>query len=467
MLGASLAVHVLFTPLPALLGLLALLPLGASDLPPEEALDAIPVDLFEDAPPDPEPPAAPPSPAQAAPALPTPEDPKEPSAPKPTAPAEAPKAAPNDEAPKTEEEPSARDPLAMEGSVVGKLAGSNANVRLVIHTAPIGEHPDGARIAELLRRTPQWADFFGPAEVDPILDVDRVEITGTELRSSKNIAAVVQHHVSKGRIDAALEALVARAGSWVDKDARLVRIEADGAERVLRAPNDHIVVVAPPSAERSVRKLPKNARLPSGAPGVAVDAFVKKPAETLRGLRVKLPASLASAAAEVRATATGGVEILLHVEDSEPELASEHARELETLVRKATEVDFSRMGAFGALAAFAFGGSKTKLVETVTFEEKGKGRIEGRLVLTRKQLATLLDLLDGFLPPEPLRPAARGVSNDGASDDVAPPPAPAETSADAPSAPPTEVEPEGAPPAPGSEPLAPIAPGGDAAPVGP
>ncbi len=460
MLGASLAVHAVFTPLPALLGLLALLPLGASDLPPEEALDAIPVDLFEDAPPDPEPPAPPPPPAQAARALLAPEDPKEPSAPKPTAPAEAPKDAPNG-GEKTEEEPSARDPLAMEGSVVGKLAGSNANVRLVIHTAPIGEHPDGARIAELLRRTPQWADFFGPAEIDPILDVDRVEITGTELRSSKNIAAVVQHHVSKGRIDAALEALVSRAGSWVDKDARLVRIEADGAERVLRAPNDHIVAVAPPSAERSVRKLPKNARLPSGAPGVAVDAFVKKPAETLRGLRVKLPASLASAAAEVRATATGGVEILLHVEDSEPELASEHARELETLVRKATEVDFSRMGAFGALAAFAFGGSKTKLVETVTFEEQGKGRIEGRLVLTRKQLATLLDLLDGFLPPEPPRPAARGVSDDGASDDATPPPAAAEPSADAPSVTPAEAEPEGAPPAPGSEPLLPVAPEGE------
>src|SRR5690348_9125110 len=68
MLAASLLVHALLTPFPAWLGVLGVLAPPKEDLPPEDTLTGIPVDLIADEPiPEPAvPEPAPPPPAAAA-----------------------------------------------------------------------------------------------------------------------------------------------------------------------------------------------------------------------------------------------------------------------------------------------------------------------------------------------------------------------------------------------------------------
>lgn len=394
-LSASLIGHLLITPLPALLGLLTLLsPRDKVDEPP---VDAIPVDLLEEGaipeppPPAPVPPSEAPAVAEKSPDAPAPasEKPKEP---KPAAP-------PSEEKPKpSPAKTGIADPVEMAG-LAGKAADSNANVRVLLHTGVIREHALGARVGGLLRRTPQWSDFFGPAGVDPIRDIDHVLIAGPQLRDSSNVVAVVQHRLAEAQVTAAFDRLVERGGEWIEQTPRMARAKADRAERIFVAPAPRIVAVVPPSAEKSARKLGKNLRFPAGDAGVAVSAYVVTPWRVAKGSGIVIPKSIAWAKFELRPDAKGGVTLEIEAEDESEEVAKENAALLGQALRAATEIDFSRMGLLGGAASAFFGSSKQKFVEKIDFDSKGK-LIRGTIVVTAKQTAMLLDLLDGILPPE-------------------------------------------------------------------
>lgn len=403
------ALHVGLTPWAALWGLARWLPDFDVELPPEEAVNAIPIDLLEDDPspppaPESEPtPTAPPTPAEPEVSIPEPEAPK----PAPQKPPEPPPEKPPAEPVEPErEEGKGSSPVALSGAA-GKIADSNANVQLVLYTDRIREHALGRRVGRLLQATPQWQDFFGPARVDPIRDVDRVLIAGPQLRDSSNVVAVVQHNLPDDRIESGVEALVeSGGGEWLEGASRIARTRADRAERLIALPAPGIVVVVPPSAEKSARSLGKKIRFPEGPEGVAVRADIKTPWRVFLGLPVQIPKTIESVRIEVRPRADGGAIVHFTAQDESPEIASQDAREIEQLIRAAAELNLSGFGAMGALGSLLLGGGKNRLLEKVQVRAQGK-EIHGSLEISLQQLSLVMDLAATAIELQAQRRAAR------------------------------------------------------------
>lgn len=467
----SLVVHAALSPLPLLLGIATRFFEKPLD---EPSVDEIPIELLAEPSPEPQAPPPPPKPVDVgppepaqAPAPPAQEKaPEEPAPPKPTPTAPPPKP------------PSgSKDPVALAGDA-GKLADSNANVRALLYADQIRDHVWGREIGQLLSRAPQWSDFFGPADIDPINDLERILVAGPSLRNTTNIVAVVQHRLPPEVIQAAFESLAARGGEILGREPLIARAEADRAERIFAAPNERIVVVTPPSAAASIKKIKKNLSFPAGKSGVAAQLYVKEITKLLRMFGVNAPETLSEARAEIRPNDDGGVLVELTLEDSDKQARAEHARDLEILVSKATRVDFRKMGALGALAALAFGGNEKSFIEEVEFKVKGE-QIVGTLRLTKQQLRTLLDFADAALPPlaprQNLKPTEApkleaadlpGVTAPGtpAPEDPAAQPSPSAEPQAAPKSPPASPDPEPpgatetAPPAPEAQEQSPARP---------
>jgi len=398
MLAASLVMHVAFTLSPALLALIGLLPaLRPSDDAAliEIELTAIPV--AAPAPQPERPKQAQPEPAQppgaSAPEPPT-QSPAEPAlAPTPRA---KPQPAPAPEPVEAATDELYADPMALAGKVA-RVADSNANVRLFIFADVIRNHPLGPRVGALLKRTPQWNDFFGTTDIDPIRDVDRVLIAGPQLRNSSQVVAVVQHHLTEPVIDAAFEQLVQRKGEWIDRKARLARAHADRAQRVFSAPNSAVVVVAPPQMEAQLRSLGEQVRFPATAGDIALTAYVVTPHRVTRGTGLELPKSIKWVRLDVRPTADGGGVLKILAQDEDAEQARTNAEFLQMLIDQVASIDLHRGGGLGAFASMLLGSSKVRMLQEARFVAKKK-QIEGTIVATRAQLMNLADLLDAFLP---------------------------------------------------------------------
>lgn len=403
MLAASLLLHVCLTPLPALFGWMAMLP--ALSVPDDADLIEIELTSLPIAAPAPEPKSPEKvEPAQAeAPAKPS-EPSEQPPRTEPPEPGDdPPKAAPDAVAPAPEAREKApneqlyADPLALAGSAAS-IVDSNANVRLFIYADVIRNHPLGPRVGTLLKRTPQWSDFFGVADIDPIRDVDRVLIAGPQLRNSSQVVGVVQHHLPRTQIEAALQQLVDRKGEWIDKQARLARAEADRATRLFSAPNDTVVVVAPPQLEKQLASLGEKSRFPEGSGDIALSAYVVTPHRVTRGTGLKLPESIKWARFDLRPTPDGGGILKILAQDSDAETARANAEFFQMMIDQIATVDLRRGGGLGAFASMLLGSEKVRMLEEAKFSAKGK-RIEGTIVATRAQLMNVADLLEAFLPP--------------------------------------------------------------------
>lgn len=405
MLGASVLFHAFLTPGPALLGLIAMLPAlevpNAEDLV-EVELTTLPLGATapEPTPPEqaPEPEAAEPAPAVEAEPEVAPEQPKAPEEAPPEEPEPAP--APTEDDTSAPPAPSFGDPVALAGDA-GQIADPNANVRLMIYATVIREHAIGAEVGKLLRRTPQWSDFFGTSDIDPIRDVDRVLIAGPQLRDSSEVVAVVQHHLPPERIDAAFDQLVARKGEWIDREAHLARARADRAPRLFAAPNDKLVIVTPPQLEKQVRSLGQGSLFPAHDGTVAMTAYVVTPANVAKGTGIRLPDTLKWARLDLRPTPDGGGVLQLLAQDKDEASAKHTAQLVEALLGQVTIVESAqrpRGGGFAALASAFTDALKVK-VKSLSIREKGS-QIEGKVEFTAAQLVALADLSKMFLPPE-------------------------------------------------------------------
>lgn len=402
MLVASVLVHAFLTPLPSLLGLAQLLP--ALELSSGEELIEVELTSL---------PMGPVAPVPKPPAVPT-----EPSTPpEPQAPEQVEKVAdPAEPAPQAPEEPQERpqtpdtssppaapgptetfgDPVALSGSA-GEIADSNANVRLILFNRVVRAHPLGTQIGGLLSRTPQWRDFFGPSQIDPVRDIDQVLIAGPQLRDSSQVVAVVEHRLEGARIEAAFGALVARSGAWINREKLIARARADRAERLFSAPSERVVVVAPPSFEAQIQALGPDVSFPPSADDVAVTAYLVTPHRATRGIGIQIPESIKWVRLDLRPLPDGGARLKILAEDGSAEEAREHALLFETLIVQATSLDLGKFGGFGSLAKLALGAKKKEYLKSVKFTNRG-AMIDGTLEATEEQMQTAVDMLDAFLP---------------------------------------------------------------------
>ena len=429
---ASAVLHAPFSPLIGLLGLVGWL--GAKDPAqvPFDPLTAIPVDLFEGEDPGPPAPAPPVAPGvegvteALAPPKPKPKpkptaldagvpDAESPDAEPPDA--GAPDAAPSDagatfadaagdsatsDAGIASADGGAPNPMAALTGETKKVIDQDANVRLVIYPEKIRNHPLAPRIGQLLASVYQWRDFFGPAKLDPIRDVDRIMIVGPELRDSSKVAAIIQHNVGQARMREALDAIV-RAdpehGEWLDAGIPAATAYADRAPRVLAMPSPNIVVVVPPNLKDAVLAL-KRPRIAKSTGPEVVWAYAVTPWRAARAIRLELPHSIAWAKVWVIPSEGGGAVVEAEAEDESPESAARHAQELDGQIKDA----LSLAASVSLLGQLFLNTKPTRWVEHVELSAEGT-KIHGTATLTEEQIENLFQQVQGSLVERRLVPS--------------------------------------------------------------
>ncbi|HEX6767415.1 MAG TPA: hypothetical protein VF103_18080 [Polyangiaceae bacterium] len=448
----SLLLHLPLTPLAALFGLLTLLTATkppVENLPP---LTGIPVDLLEGEEAETPPPATPPPPApEPAVALePPPEKPHhEPSEPK-IRDAGVSDAEPSDAAADADAASEGADAGAEDGGITDPVAASgaervadvNANVQILIFSEKIRAHPLAARVGRSLSSIYQWRDFFGPAALDPIADVDRMLIVGPQLRDSSEVAVVAKVNVSKERVHEAIDGLVRAdpdSGAWLDGGVPEATARVDRAERHFIMPSPKIIIISPPSAAAKARKVGKRFTLPGPQGNEVATAKLATPWRAVRGTGIPLdiPKSILWARGKVTLDEHGSAVIEIVAKDESPEKAAEDAEYLERKITAVTQINLGLLGA-------VLGTGNHKLVEKVLFSSQGD-EIHGAILVTQRQLAEILDFAMAFLSPGPARRSRRDA---GASPGPTPTDVPERTPSEVPAPPP---EPAPAPPQPPSE----------------
>jgi hypothetical protein len=410
----ALALHAPLTPLAGFLGLMRFFD-SADDVPTLPPVTEIPLDLIDDdtppagpeatSPPPPEPVAVaepPPVKEPDAPAVkkPPPVDAGAPDAADAGAPDAGntsdagadPDAGPTDAG--TERKPGDGIGSPVAGIGNKRVVDPNANVQLLVHNDRVRQHPLGASIGPLLRNVYQWRDFFGPTGIDPIKDIDRMLIIGSQLRDSRDVVAILQFNVPQQTVHDAVDLLVKRdpEGSWSDAGVPVAKAHADRGERIFVFPSPQLLVVTPPSAEGAAKRLGSKFRLyPPKGDEIAL-AKLKTPWRAFMRSPVKIPETISAAELRLSPLPDGGVTIdfLAHCETAEQAAADAKAL-TNTLVSLLSD----------PLLAVATMGRK--LVQKMSFEADGPD-IRGEIVLTRNQVEVVIGLAQLFMPSAAPRP---------------------------------------------------------------
>jgi hypothetical protein len=263
----------------------------------------------------------------------------------------------------------ARDPIAMVGEVQ-KVAGKDPNVQVTIDAEKVRAHKLGPRIGRLLAAVPQWRDFLGRSQIDVIRDVDRLMIFAPQLvADSSELVAILSANVPDKALRAAVDTLVkadpARASWKKNAPVPTATAYADRAERVFVLPSPGIVVVAPPSAEKSAQSLRK-LKIPALAGDSVVRGKLLTPANAARGLPIRLPASVKSIRVlrfSLTPTVNGGALLELEGQDESVEQAKENATALLQALRS---VPFHSV----FIQSFAFEADEKTVKGSVRFTEQ-------------------------------------------------------------------------------------------------
>jgi hypothetical protein len=423
-LALALALHAPLTPLAGFLGLIRLLD-DAEDVPTSPPVTEIPLDLIDDeaSPPGPEATSPPPPEPVAAAEPPRATEPDAPPVKKPPEPVDAGAPDAADAAPPdagklsdagadldagptdagTERKPGEGIGSPIAGIGNKRVVDPNAYVQLLVHNDRIRQHPLGASIGPLLRNVYQWRDFFGPTGIDPIKDIDRMLIVGSQLRDSRDVVAILQFNIPQQTVHDAVDLLVKRdpEGSWSDAGVPVAKAHADRGERAFVFPAPQVLVVTPPATEAAAKRLGSKFRLiPPKSDEIAL-AKLATPWRAFRGSGVSIPQTISSAELRLSPMPEGGIMIDLVAHSESDEQASADAK----AIRSAIDT------ALGNPLLWAMTGGK-KLISRMNFENDGP-KIKGEIVLTRHQIEMVLALVQFIMPsaaPRP-RPAASATSS--------------------------------------------------------
>jgi hypothetical protein len=363
----SAILHLPFTPIGPLLGLLTLLLRLHTGVPnePVEELVGIPVELLADPAPMAEVP--PPATAEGAAVVVTPPKPKPPKAAfkdagAPDASTDAGVAdaavavdldgglADADTSPTDASTADAgvggRDPFAIAGEL-GKFQKGNVNVQIHLFVEPLKHHPAGRVIAGFLSQEPQWQEFLGPGGLDLLNNFSRIVIMAPQLIPSTQAGAFVEYTGDASLIRNAVDALVERSegAHWETKNKKPVAyVNLAGGERVFILYPNHGVAIVPPKAAEQLIALTRFPPLAKPTTDEEVLQLMLKTPHRVRAFKhfgVAVPTSISMARVFVGGTPNGGAEIRLELEDESPQAAAAHAPDLEQDLAKVTMGLFS------------------------------------------------------------------------------------------------------------------------------
>jgi hypothetical protein len=280
------------------------------------------------------------------------------------------------------------DPLRISGSFAD-VARADANVRVHFFVTALRQHPAGLRIGELLSKEPQWRDLLGTAGVDPLRDLDKVFLYGSQLARSADVRAFLEFGEGVTDLRGKVDAIVKRsgaAGKWTEEGGKSVgRGVAAGAPRVFVLYPDRVVGMMPESGASDAVQV-KRLRLPEPTePYEVVTASAKTPHRIylLQWMGLKVPESIASVRVTVLGTPNGGAVVRLVAIDASTEQAQSDAAELLRQLKALT----------GGLVR-------------VTLEARGR-EIHGDVGLSPLQIAFILNEVGGLVDEHRSRESAK------------------------------------------------------------
>ena len=292
--------------------------------------------------------------------------------------------------------PNAEEALA---AATHGIADSNANVRLNLFMDRVRQQPLGEMLGHLLKSVYQWRDFFAPGGLDPVKDFDQILLFGPQLRDSSQVAAFLQHNVRAPRMRGAIDGLVKKSGPesvWL-KGTKYpaARAFADRSQRSFVMYPGKVVAVVPPRVEKDALAL-SNFKLPSASGDELASVFVKTPWRALLGTGFQLSKSIRSATIKVFPDEDGGARIEAALDDESSEAAQRDVKQIKH------DVDTVTLASNWLL-------SGSRLAEPLQTSTDG-GKIHLVLRFSRAQAERIFALAEGMLTPEG-RSAARAARN--------------------------------------------------------
>jgi len=277
----------------------------------------------------------------------------------------------------------ARDPEAL---IASDAVRADVNlVKLTINAEVIRAHPVGARLGELIRGIPQWDDFMGGTDLDPIRDFDWIIISGPSLvKSTAHDAVYVHYSVSDAAMDRAVRVVGGKyeRGGPFDAGVRGVRAmlaRADRAERVILRPQPHFLAVVPPSvAQSSARVLSMGAISAHIHPGEAMNARLLNPHNAMP----QIPESISELRARIVPRPDLGADVLIEGDAKDALSAIDAAETFRRLFRRHND----------AITSILTHG----LLDHVEVSVQ-EGKVDVRVAATLDQIETLVTLVADFL----------------------------------------------------------------------
>ena len=236
--------------------------------------------------------------------------------------------------------PTPIDPSAALGAKNVASAGE-INITLLLSFARMRQHALASRISTILQTQPQWRDFLrgAPPGLDPMRDVDQVQIYGPSLIHTEKTLVVVRYNIGDAVVDGALESMSKSRDQGGPFDVKVPGVKgwlahADQADRVLMRLRKGVVVIVPKADAVRLAKDLSRAGLPARLlTSEAVLLVVKEPGKQIRGLG--LPPTLQSLRLVVVPDAQNGADVIADGACTDEAAAAEVARSVtENIARR-------------------------------------------------------------------------------------------------------------------------------------
>jgi hypothetical protein len=282
----------------------------------------------------------------------------------------------------------------------GVVAGPTL-VEIRVNIATVRHNPVGARLGPILMGIPQWADFLGGTDVDPVKDLDWIWIFGPSLIHTEKDAAVLRYNMTDDRAAKNIATLSKRdvGGGKFDTGVPGVRAwrgRADKAWRVFMLPRAHVAAMVPPDFAKSAAKAFSHVELhtPTG-PNEAVRVKVKNPSHPMPFL----PTSLTELRFWVVPREAGGADAYVEADAPDARAASLAAKQIRSFVQDENSIGV-RLVTRGLLNGLQ-----------VTSDD---AMVKAHAPVSQEQIEAVYDLVAAFLgvdvsPPVPSTvPSSRG-----------------------------------------------------------
>jgi len=390
-IALSVVLHAPLTPLVGLLGLIDLFG-RPEEVHAAPALTEIPLDIAEvqGSPAPPQPATTAPTPTQTEPLPPEPEPVAEPAAAKPAKPTVVAGAEPKPVATASPHVPAEAGKAGRRAAAVTSDAKGepNANLRVLLHNEAIRRHALGARMDPLLSSVTAWRSLFSATSINPVRDVDRMLILGSQLGDLRNMTLVMELNLPDGQLRSAVDRLVSLdpEGTWTEATVPVASAHADGEERIFVLPSSRTLLVAPPASRAAAEKFSSNSRLAGPREQELASLFLATPWRALAVAGITIPKSILWARLRLTPTDSGGAVIHLVAQDETDAAAKADIEVLERAAKAASKL---------VLGAALLGAGRSAS-EAITFSAVDQ-EIRGEVTLDAAQLETLLSLLQSLL----------------------------------------------------------------------